>query len=177
MTPRLLRDERACCATCCATTGRKPAPLRVLRELREVSLAHACAYVHAGACARIRARKKTSRNSRNTRNHAPLRAVVAQHVAQLAQQHQPTTTGRRMTKAGRQTMPQTAAIVDELRQVFGREAIDAAIAAGQRLRREYRAIQQQHGTGRADLWLRRQAMPMGAFHAVEGDLEVGQRLP
>ncbi len=91
MTRRLLRDARFCCATCCATTGRKPAPLRVLRELREVSLAHACAYVHAGACARIRARKKTSRNSRNTRNHAPLRAVVAQHVAQLAQQHQPIT--------------------------------------------------------------------------------------
>ncbi len=80
-------------------------------------------------------------------------------------------------KAGRETMPETAAIVDELRREFGREVIDAAIAAGQRLRREYQAIEQQHGQGRADLWLRRQALPLGAFHAVEGGIEVGQRLP
>lgn len=79
-------------------------------------------------------------------------------------------------KKGRELMPETAALVDELRQMLGREFVDAAIAAGQRARREYLVLQQQRGTEYADAWLRRQQFPAGAFFAEEAGHQVGVRL-
>jgi len=54
-------------------------------------------------------------------------------------------------KQGRALMPGVAAIVDEFRQAYGAERVDAAIAAGQRARREYQALLEVRGeTGRDD---------------------------
>jgi hypothetical protein len=82
-----------------------------------------------------------------------------------------------MQKQGRQKMPATAALVDELRQAFGAERIDAAIAAGQKARREYQARVQAEGKTSADRWLARQRFPAGCFHAVENGIEVGIARP
>lgn len=77
-------------------------------------------------------------------------------------------------KAGlRDVMPDTAALVDDLRAMWGAERVNAAIATGVRLQREHArlvAIQGQHA---ADLWLKRQPTPMGCFRAVEGGRQVG----
>ena len=42
-------------------------------------------------------------------------------------------------KKGRALMPVVASMVDELRAAYGAERVNAAIAAGQRARREYQA--------------------------------------
>lgn len=74
-------------------------------------------------------------------------------------------------------MPNTAELVDELRQVLGAARVDAAIAAGQRARRHYSAVQAEHGTEAADAWLKTQKFPQGCFWATEKGLEVGVRRP
>lgn len=70
-------------------------------------------------------------------------------------------------------MPETAALVDELRALWGVERVNAAIAAGQRARRDYQARVETQGRERADAWLRSQKFPQGCFGAVEDGHEVG----
>jgi hypothetical protein len=76
-------------------------------------------------------------------------------------------------KKGRAAMPETAKLVDELRAAYGAERIDGAIAAGQRARREYIALQAASGKAVADRWLASQRFAQGCFHAVENGIEVG----
>lgn len=80
-------------------------------------------------------------------------------------------------KKGREAMPEVAAWVDELREEFGAERIDAAIAAGQQARREYLRRVQTVGQAKADLWLARQKFPAGSFWASENGAEIGVRRP
>jgi hypothetical protein len=75
----------------------------------------------------------------------------------------------------RQEMPETAAMVDELRAVLGTEKVDAAIKAGQRARREHAALVARAGQRQADAWLTRQKFPAGLFWASEGGHQVGMR--
>lgn len=78
-------------------------------------------------------------------------------------------------KAGglRTEMPGLAAIVDDLRAVFGAAVVDGAIAAGVKLQREHARIVATQGQAVADGWLRRQRTPNGAFMATEGGRTVG----
>lgn len=164
--PSQLRDKRSSCASGCAKSVAKLLSLRELRELRVSSqLAHAC----VGARARTHGQFKKSRNSRNSRNHAHLHAFLAQPLAQLAQPDISMT----IEKKARGLMPETARLVDELRQQFGAELIDQAIAEGQRLRREYRARIERNGQAEADAWLDRQKTPGGCFCASERGYSVG----
>lgn len=70
-------------------------------------------------------------------------------------------------------MPLTAQIVDDLRRMLGAERVDAAIQAGVRAEREFRAIEATKGRAEAQRWLQAQKFPAGAFMAVEGDKRVG----
>ena len=76
-------------------------------------------------------------------------------------------------KKGRALMPATAALVDELRAFYGPERIDAAIAAGQRARREYLARVASDGPTLAKRWLAGQKVTGWRFWAQEGGHEVG----
>ena len=73
----------------------------------------------------------------------------------------------------REQMPETAALVDELRRVLGAERVDAAIKAGQVARREHQRRVAEFGQARADAWLARQSFPLGRFWAEEGGHTVG----
>lgn len=79
-------------------------------------------------------------------------------------------------KASAQTMPETAALVAELRLAFGADVIDQCLAAGQRARREYARLEARNGPGYAQAWLKAQRFPMGCFWACEGGIELGVRL-
>ena len=74
-----------------------------------------------------------------------------------------------------QVMPATAALVAELRAVWGAERIDAALAAGQQARREFKRLEGLHGAAHAQAWLGRQKWPHGRFWASEGGREIGVR--
>lgn len=76
-------------------------------------------------------------------------------------------------KKGRALMPETAALVDELRAAYGAERVDAAIAAGQRAKREYAARVASDGPTLAKRWLAAQKFPSGSFWASEGGNDVG----
>jgi hypothetical protein len=76
-------------------------------------------------------------------------------------------------KKGRALMPVVASMVDELRAAYGAERVNAAIAAGQRARREYQARLASDGPTLAKRWLAAQKFPAGSFWASEGGHEVG----
>jgi hypothetical protein len=76
-------------------------------------------------------------------------------------------------KKGRALMPVVASMVDELRAAYGAERVNAAIAAGQRARREYQARLASDGPTLAKRWLAAQKFPAGCFLAEEGGNEVG----
>ncbi len=78
-------------------------------------------------------------------------------------------------KQGRALMPGVAAIVDDMRRVYGAQVVDAAITAGLRARREHAAILQANGAAAAARWLRAQQFPQGCFHAEEAGHEAGIR--
>lgn len=80
-------------------------------------------------------------------------------------------------KKGRQLMPLTAEMVDELRALLGAEWVDAAIKAGVQARREYLRLEQEQGKPAADAWLAAQTFPKGAFWAQEGQHTVGMLPP
>lgn len=70
-------------------------------------------------------------------------------------------------------MPLTAALVDELRQVWGEDKINRLISRGQHLRREHARIQAVLGQAEADRWLAWEQRKGGWFGAVEGGHRVG----
>jgi hypothetical protein len=70
-------------------------------------------------------------------------------------------------------MPDTAEIVADLRVMLGTERVNAAIAAGQKAKREFRRLEALHGLAYAQAWARAQKWPNGRFWASEGGLEVG----
>lgn len=72
-----------------------------------------------------------------------------------------------------QAMPATAALVAELRKRCGAELVNAAIAAGQRAKREYARLEAERGPAEAQAWLRRQKFATGRFWASEAGHEVG----
>lgn len=75
----------------------------------------------------------------------------------------------------REKMPDTAELVDWLREQFGREVVDGAIRAGMRAARQHAEIASQYGPAQADAWLRAHRMPAGCFWASEGGHEIGVR--
>jgi hypothetical protein len=60
----------------------------------------------------------------------------------------------------RQAMPGAAALVDELRQMFGQAWVDAALREGLRLQREHARRAAEQGQAAADQWL--DVQPLGA---------------
>jgi hypothetical protein len=105
-----------------------------LLELREIAVFRSmCAHTRVrGHGLHVSQKLETSRNSRNSRNHAPSRAGVAQPVAQLAQPHHTTHPRNEVMaekKDMRELMPATAEMVDWLRQLLGREKADSRIKA------------------------------------------------
>jgi hypothetical protein len=73
----------------------------------------------------------------------------------------------------RAAMPDTAAIVDELRAWLGSELVDQAIANGRRLQRQFEALAAEQGEPRARLWLDQQRPAGPVFAALEAGLQVG----
>lgn len=73
----------------------------------------------------------------------------------------------------RAAMPDTAAIVDELRAWLGVELVDQAIANGRRLQRQFEALAAEQGEPRARLWLDQQRPAGPVFAALEAGLQVG----
>ena len=80
-------------------------------------------------------------------------------------------------KTAAQVMPATAALVAELRAVWGVELFNAALAASQQAGREYRRLEAAYGREDAEAWLARQKFPHGRFWACEGGREVGVQRP
>lgn len=75
--------------------------------------------------------------------------------------------------AMRDAMPLTAALVDELRQAWGADCINALIKRGQYLRREHARILAVLGQAEADRWLAREQGKGAWFGAVEDGRQVG----
>lgn len=73
----------------------------------------------------------------------------------------------------RDAMPLTAALVDELRQVWGADKINQLISRGQYLRREHARILAVLGQAEADRWLMREQRKGAWFGAVEAGRQVG----
>lgn len=77
------------------------------------------------------------------------------------------------TGSMREAMPLTAALVDELRRVWGADAINRLISRGQFLRWEHARILAVLGQAEADRWLSREQRKGGWFGAAEGGRQVG----
>lgn len=73
----------------------------------------------------------------------------------------------------REAMPLTAALFDELGQVFGAGRMVALVARSQHLRREHARIVATQGQAVADRWLAREQDKGGWFGAVESGRQVG----
>lgn len=73
----------------------------------------------------------------------------------------------------REAMPLTAALVDELRQVWGADRVNALIKRGQSLRRDHARIVATLGQAEADRWLAREQGKGAWFGAVESGRQVG----
>lgn len=73
----------------------------------------------------------------------------------------------------RDAMPLTAAVVDDLRAVWGDALVNRCIARGQSLRRDHSRIVATQGQAEADRWLAREQAKGVWFGAVEGGRQVG----
>ena len=73
----------------------------------------------------------------------------------------------------RQAMPAAAALVDELRAMFGQAWVDAALREGLRLQREHAQRVADVGQGPADTWLASQRSQAPALALQEGSVVVG----
>jgi hypothetical protein len=73
----------------------------------------------------------------------------------------------------RQAMPGAAALVDELRQVFGQAWVDAALREGLRLQREHARRAAEQGQASADQWLDAQPLKAPAIRVAEAGKVVG----
>jgi hypothetical protein len=76
-------------------------------------------------------------------------------------------------KGLRSEMPGSAALVDELRALFGADWVDAALRQGMSLQREHARLGAERGQAAADAWLRQQRPTGPALQLVEGDRQVG----
>lgn len=70
-------------------------------------------------------------------------------------------------------MPGAAALVDELRGIFGQAWVDAALREGLRLQREHAQRVADAGQGPADAWLASQRGTRPALSLLEGGTRVG----
>jgi len=70
-------------------------------------------------------------------------------------------------------MPGAAALVDELRALFGQAWVDAALREGLRLQREHAQRVADAGQGAADAWLASQRSGKPALALVEGGTCIG----
>lgn len=70
-------------------------------------------------------------------------------------------------------MPGAAALVDELRGMFGQAWVDAALREGLRLQREHAQRVATAGQGAADAWLATQRSAKPALAVAEGGQCVG----
>jgi hypothetical protein len=73
----------------------------------------------------------------------------------------------------RDEMPGAAALVDELRQVFGPAWVDAALREGLRLQREHARRAAEQGQAAADQWLDVQPLKAPAIRVAEAGKVVG----
>lgn len=70
-------------------------------------------------------------------------------------------------------MPAAAALMDEMRQMFGQAWVDAALREGLRLQREHAQRVADAGQGAADTWLASQRSGKPVLRIAEGDVAVG----
>ena len=137
----------------------------------------ACAPAHITRTARNRVTHVTTRVSRVTvpATHVTVRGCTRARafLFSLPLEEKDGFVGE--VKKGAELMPDTAAIVADLRLMLGAERVDRAIAAGQQARREFRRLEALHGLAHAQAWARAQKWPNGRFWAAEGGLEVGVR--
>ena len=79
-------------------------------------------------------------------------------------------------KAGRlrEQMPAAAALMDEMRVIFGQAWVDAALREGLRLQREHAQRVADAGQGAADTWLASQRSRAPALAIEEGGVVVGR---
>ena len=73
----------------------------------------------------------------------------------------------------RRQMPNAAALVDEMRQLFGQAWVDAALREGLRLQREHAQRVADAGQGAADAWLASQRSSKPALAVAEGEVWIG----
>ena len=73
----------------------------------------------------------------------------------------------------RRAMPDTAAIVDDLRAWLGADLVNQAIVNGRRLQRQFEALALEQGEARARLWLDQQSTVGPVFAAAEAGLQIG----
>lgn len=73
----------------------------------------------------------------------------------------------------REAMPAAAALVDELRQMFGQAWVDAALREGLRLQREHARRAAEQGQAAADQWLDAQLLKAPAIRVAEAGKVVG----
>jgi|SanBayMetagenome_1026888.scaffolds.fasta_scaffold01318_13 hypothetical protein len=73
----------------------------------------------------------------------------------------------------REKMPAAAALMDEMRLLFGQAWVDAALREGLRLQREHAQRVADAGQGAADTWLASQRSRGPVLRIAEGDVAVG----
>ncbi len=74
----------------------------------------------------------------------------------------------------REQMPESARLVDQLREQMGREWVDAALREGIRLQRQHADRRARHGQARADAWLAAQRPAGASLRLLEAGLQVGE---
>jgi len=121
---------------------------------------------------------QTTRDNRRgpTRDKAPTGLCPVGGVpGQMSRLNVPVKQDEAAKPAGamREAMPLTAALVDELRLVWGADKINRLISRGQYLRREHARILAVLGQSEADRWLRREQGKGAWFGAAEAGRHVG----
>lgn len=71
-------------------------------------------------------------------------------------------------------MPAAAALMDEIRTLFGQAWADAALREGLRLQREHARVVAAQGQAKADRWLSQQRSAVPALSLREGAVVVGR---
>lgn len=74
----------------------------------------------------------------------------------------------------RQAMPESARLVDQLRELFGRQWVDDALRRGIALQREHARIASLRGAAAANAWLRVQRVTGPSLRLLEAGRQVGE---
>ena len=155
------------CAAVARRLRRKPAWLRELRDFR--------AHAHMSKTPKVFFYQQPS----NARFRVTRATTCICRATTRATSAQPTPPSRNQTmnekkKGGlRDEMPGAAALVDELRQVFGPAWVDAALREGLRLQREHARRAAEQGQAAADQWLDAQPLKAPAIRVAEAGKVVG----